>query len=112
MRARNTSMSSRESRLFTRQHKSGGSRSIRTRQAGQSFPRLTAVLGFDLLIPVAQPAAKQQSGGMLFCRMKGAEAHGHRTPDGFVVLQGSTALLHERESAKKWPYVVVLRNRL
>ncbi len=24
--------------------------------------------------------------------MKGAEARGHRTPDGFVVLQGSTAV--------------------
>ena len=35
--------------------------------------QLLPVLGSDLLIPVAQPAAKQQSGGILFCRMKGAE---------------------------------------
>jgi hypothetical protein len=74
--------------------------------------QLLPVLGSDLLIPVAQPAAKQQSGGTLFCRMKGAEARGHRTPDGFVVLQGSTAVLQERQSAKKWPYVVALRNKL
>ena len=74
--------------------------------------QLLPVLGSDLLIPVAQPAAKQQSGGMLYCRMKGAEARGHRTPGGFVVLQGSTAVLHERESAKKSPYVVALRNKL
>lgn len=74
--------------------------------------QLLPVLGSDLLIPVAQPSAKQQSGGILFCRMKGAEARGHRTPDGFVVLQGSTAVLRERQSAKKWPYAVALREKL
>jgi uncharacterized protein DUF4357 len=73
---------------------------------------LLPVFGSDLLIPVAQPSAKQQSGGVLFCRMKGAEARGHRTPDGFVVLQGSTAVLQERQSAKKWPYVLALRDKL
>jgi len=50
--------------------------------------------------------------GTLFCRMKGAEARGHRTPDGFVVLQDSTAVLQERQSAKKWPHAVALRNKL
>src|SRR5437870_5363091 len=74
--------------------------------------QLLPVLGSDLLIPIAQPAAKQPSGGTLFCRMKGAEARGHRTPDGFVVLQGSTAVLQERQSAKKWPYVIALRKKL
>jgi len=71
--------------------------------------QLLPVLGSDLLIPIAQPAAKQQMGGTLFCRMKGAEGRGHRTPDGFVVLQGSTAVLQERQSAKEWPYVIALR---
>src|SRR5205085_9332136 len=71
--------------------------------------QLLPVLGSDLLIPIA---AKQRSGGILFCRMKGAEARGHRTPDGFVVLQGSTAVLQERDSAKRWPYVIVLRSEL
>jgi len=47
--------------------------------------QLLPVLGSDLLIPIAQPKAKQQSGGTLFCRMKGAEGRGHRTPDGFVM---------------------------
>jgi len=74
--------------------------------------QLLPVLGSDLLIPIAQPAAKQQSGGALFCRMKGAEARGHRTPDGFVVLQGSTPVLQERQSAKRWPYVIALRKKL
>src|SRR5450756_45572 len=57
--------------------------------------QLLPVLGSDLLIPIAQPKAKQQSGGTLFCRMKGAEARGQRTPDGFVVFQGSTAVLQD-----------------
>ena len=74
--------------------------------------QLLPVLGSDLLIPIAQPDAKQQLGGVLFCRMKGAEGRGHRTPDGFVVLEGSTAVLQERQSAKRWPYVMSLRNRL
>jgi hypothetical protein len=74
--------------------------------------QLLPVLGSEILIPVAQPAAKQQTGGILFCRMKGAEGRGHRTPDGFVVLQDSTAVLHERKSAKKWPYALALRKQL
>lgn len=74
--------------------------------------QLLPVLGSDLLIPIAQPAAKQQSGGILFCRMKGAEGRGRRTPDGFVVFRGSTAVLQEREAAKKYPYVLTLRNQL
>ncbi|MBA3573180.1 MAG: GIY-YIG nuclease family protein [Pyrinomonadaceae bacterium] len=74
--------------------------------------QLLPVLGSDLLIPVAQPAAKPQSGGLLFCRRKGAEARGHRTPDGFVVLKGSTAVLQERESAKTWPATIATRKQL
>jgi Domain of unknown function (DUF4357) len=74
--------------------------------------QLLPVLGSDLLIPIAQPTAKQQSGGILFCRMKGAEARGRRTPDGFVVFKGSTAVLRERESAKRYPYLLTLRNQL
>lgn len=74
--------------------------------------QLLPVLGSDLLIPVGQPTAKQQPGGTLFCRMKGAEGRGHRTPDGFVVLKGSTAVLQERGSAKNWPSVLALRKQM
>jgi hypothetical protein len=44
--------------------------------------------------------------------MKGADARGHRTPDGFVVLKGSTAVLQERQKAHKWPASIALRNKL
>jgi len=74
--------------------------------------QLLPVLGSDLLVPVGQPAGKQQSGGILYCRTKNAVGRGHRTPDGFVVLKGSTAVLHERPSAKNWPAVVALQKRL
>lgn len=104
-------------RFTLEQNQTGGSRLPESDRADMEvfFSRirqLLPVLGSNLLIAVGQPEAKQQSGGILFCRMKGAEARGHRTPDGFVVLQGSTAVLQERKSANKWPYVLALRRKL
>src|ERR1035441_6517813 len=98
-------------RLMLEQNQAGGSKLPESDRGDMDvflsrIRQLLPVLGSDLLIPIAQPAAKQQSGGTLFCRMKGAEGRGHRTPDGFVVLQGSTAVLQERQSAKRSPYVV------
>ncbi|MFH0793503.1 MAG: GIY-YIG nuclease family protein, partial [bacterium] len=74
--------------------------------------QLLPVLGSDLLIPVAQPTAKPQPGGTLFCQVRGAEGRGHRTPDGFVVLKNSTAVLQERPSAKNWPATIAIRKQL
>ena len=53
-------------------------------------------------------------GEILFCPMKGAEARGHRIPDGdgFVVLKGSTAVLEERASSEKWPKWMAIRRQL
>lgn len=72
--------------------------------------QLLPVLGSDLLLPIAQPTAKQQPGGILYCRMKGAEGRGYRTPDGFVVLKGSTAVLPDRP--KSVQSVITMRKRL
>jgi hypothetical protein len=74
--------------------------------------QLLPVLGSDLLVPVAQPTAVKEPGGTLTCRMKGAEAKGRRTPDGFVVFGGSTAVLQERRSAARWPSVLAIRRQL
>jgi hypothetical protein len=103
-------------RLMLEQNQAGGSKLPESDRGDMDvflsrIRQLLPVLGSDLLIPIAQPAAKQQSGGTLFCRMKGAEGRGHRTPDGFVVLQGSTAVLQERQSAKRSPYVIALREK-
>ena len=73
--------------------------------------QLLPVLGSDVLAPIAQPAVPQP-GGALFCRIKGAEARGQRTPNGFVVFTGSTAVLEERASAAKYPYVIAQRKQL
>ncbi len=74
--------------------------------------QLLPVLGSDILAPIAQPAAKAQPGGVLFCRNKGAVARGQRTANGFVVFQGSTAVLDERPSSGAYPYVVAQRKQL
>jgi Domain of unknown function (DUF4357) len=74
--------------------------------------QLLPVLGSDILAPVAQSTAKGPPGGVLFNRMKGAEAQGQRTANGFVVFKGSTAVLEQRPSADSYPYAVVQRKQL
>jgi hypothetical protein len=75
--------------------------------------QLLPVLGSDLLAPIAQLSTKTQTAGPLFCRIKGAVARGQRTPNGFVVFQGSTAVLENRPSAQqRHPFVVALRKQL
>jgi hypothetical protein len=74
--------------------------------------QLLPVLGCDIITPIAQPAAKPQPGGVLYCRMKEAEARGQRTANGFVVLQGSTASLEDRPSTEKYPNVLAHRKQL
>jgi len=74
--------------------------------------QLLPVLGSDILSPISHPDAKPQRGGVLRCRMKGAEGRGQRTPNGFVVFSGSTAVLEERPSMKKYPYVMAQRKEL
>jgi hypothetical protein len=74
--------------------------------------QLLPVLGSDILVPVVQPAAKAQLGGVLFCRIKEAEARGQRTTDGFVVFKKSTAVLEPRPSAESYPWVIAQRKQL
>jgi hypothetical protein len=74
--------------------------------------QLLPVLGSDLLSPIADLGAKSQPDDLLFCRMKGVEARGQRTPSGFVVYQGSTAVIEERPSAESYPSVLNQRRQL
>ena len=75
--------------------------------------QLLPVLGSDLLAPITQQATTTQAGTPLTCRSKGAEARGQWTPDGFVIFQGSTAVLKERPAAAKThPFVITLRKQL
>lgn len=74
--------------------------------------QLLPVLGSDILTPISQPATHLPRGGTLICRIKGAEARGQRTPNGFVVFRESTAVLEERPSAESYAYVVARRKQL
>lgn len=74
--------------------------------------QLLPVLGSDILTPIARTTTQNQTGGVLFCRNKGAVARGQRAVNGFVVFAGSTAVLEERPSAESYPYVVAQRKQL
>ena len=74
--------------------------------------QLLPVLGSDILTPISKSAIQSQPGGILFCRIKGAVARGQRTSNGFVIFQGSTAVLKERPSAQSYPYVIAQRQQL
>jgi hypothetical protein len=74
---------------------------------------LLPVLGSDLLSPLVSPSEKVKTDNVLYCRIKGLEARGQRTANGFVVYQGSAAVLEDRPSAlERHPFVVVLRRQL
>ena len=104
-------------RFTLEQNQAGGSRLPESDREDMEvfFARirqLLPVLGCDIITPIAQPAAKAQPGGILYCRMKEAEARGQRTANGFVVFQGSTASLEDRPSTEKYPNVLSHRKQL
>jgi hypothetical protein len=104
-------------RFTLEQNQAGGSKLPESDRADMEvflsrIQQLLPVLGSDLLIPIAQSSAKPPPGGVLFCRIKGAEARGQRTADGFVVFRESTAVLEERPSTESYPYVVTQRKQL
>lgn len=74
--------------------------------------QLLPVLGSDILTPIAETSAKSHPGGVLSCRIKGLEARGQRTANGFVVFQGSAAVMDERPSAESPPYISGQRKQL
>ena len=99
------------------QNQAGGSKLPESARADMEvflvrIRQLLPVLGSDILIPIGKSAAPSQPGGILFCRIKGAEARGQRTSNGFVIFEGSTAVLEERPSAQSYPYVMAQRQRL
>lgn len=75
--------------------------------------QLLPVLGTELLTPIAPVPKQSQTTGLLSCTGKGAQANGMRSPNGFVVLKGSTAVLKERASAKtQGAWILSLRTKL
>jgi hypothetical protein len=81
-------------RFTLEQNQAGGSKLPESDRADMEVflahvRQLLPILGSDLLTPIVQ-AAKEQPGGVLFCRIKGAEAKGQRTANGFVIFKDST----------------------
>jgi hypothetical protein len=70
------------------------------------------VLGIEAFVQRTSQEENDVETEMLTCKIKNAVATGYLTPNGIVVLSGSTAVLKERSSAKKWPSVMVQRNKL
>lgn len=79
----------------------------------ERITQLLPVLGSELLAPVAPSPSSAPTQPILQCAMKGAIARGMRSPNGFVVLKDSTAVLTERESAKsQGAWILALRTKL
>ncbi|MGG6885576.1 UNVERIFIED_CONTAM: GIY-YIG nuclease family protein, partial [Pseudomonas aeruginosa] len=75
--------------------------------------QLLPVLGSELLTPVKPVAELLQPTEVLVSKIKSAEARGMRSPNGFVVLAGSTAILQERQSGKTHgAWILKLRQQL
>ena len=80
--------------------------------------QLLPVLGVELLVTVtgkgkdAASAEVDVDREMLYCEIKGLKAIGCLTPNGFVVLKESQAVLKERASSQKYPWPHNMRQRL
>ena len=74
--------------------------------------QLLPVLGIELLVIATSKAKTDAEKEMLYCEIKGLKARGHLSPNGFLVLKGSQAVLKERASVEKYPWPLNMRQRL
>ena len=74
--------------------------------------QLLPVLGVEQLVIASSKAKADAEKKMLYCEIKGLKAKGHLSPNGFLVLKGSQAVLKERASSKKYPWPLNMRQRL
>ncbi len=74
--------------------------------------QLLPVLGVELLVPATSKVETDAENEMLYCEIKGLKARGRLTPNGFLVLKESQAVLKERASSKKYPWPLNMRQRL
>lgn len=79
----------------------------------EKMQQMLPALDIDAFVPaVAKETTDQVKKEILYCKIKGVTAKGYQTPNGFIVLEGSQAVLEERSSAQKWPSVLAQRNSL
>lgn len=72
--------------------------------------QLLPVLGSDLLTPIVSQDSEHMKLSRYFCSVRDIHAEGGRTPNGFVIYEGSKATLKPRKSAAAW--VLSLRQGL
>lgn len=116
-----------EGRLIEQAKKAGRAEVINSQGSGSKLPesdredmeiflekihQLLPVLGVEVLVPTIATVSGPSEIDTLSCEIKGVKAIGHLTPNGFVVLAGSQAVLTERPSAKKYPWPVNMRQQL
>lgn len=77
-----------------------------------NMQQVLPVLGVEAFLLTSSITGEEQQEELLACNIKDLKAEGYLTPNGIVVLKGSQAVLEERESAKKWPSVLVQRKKL
>lgn len=78
----------------------------------EKMQQVLPVLGIEAFVQAASKVESEAETEMLSCKIKNVVASGYLTPNGIVVLAGSEAVLEERSSAKKWPSVMIQRNKL
>jgi hypothetical protein len=79
----------------------------------EKMQQMLPALDVDAFVPaVAKQSEDQVKKEVLFCKIKNVVAKGYQTPNGFIVLKDSQAVIDERASAKKWPTVLAQRNNL
>lgn len=78
----------------------------------EKMQQVLPVLGVDAFVQRSTDKENQEKVEQLICKIKGLTANGYLTPNGMVVLKGSQAVLEVRDSASKYPSVLVQRNKL
>jgi len=78
----------------------------------EKMQQVLPVLGIEAFVQAASKVESEAEKEMLSCKIKNVVASGYLTPNGIVVLADSEAVLEERSSAKKWPSVMIQRNKL
>jgi len=78
----------------------------------EKMQQVLPVFGVEAFVQATSKPEEEKQEEIISCNIKGLTAKGYLTPNGIVVLKGSQAVLYERDSAKKWPSVMVKRNKL
>jgi len=74
--------------------------------------QLLPVLGVELLVSASGKASTDTEKEILYCEIKGLKARGRLTPNGFLIMKGSQAVLKDRASSQKYPWPLNMRQRL